>query len=356
MRAPSPARPRRLAAGDTVAVLSPSWGGPDAFPHVYDHGVAVLRAWGLEVREYPSTRAPADRLRRDPGFRADDLNAAFADPAVRAIFASIGGDDSIRLLPLLDGAAIAADPKILDGLLGHDRAAGRRPAPRRGDVPRPFRHGRPVTAGRVPAGLCRTRPRDALRARSNVPLPDLRHVRRGVPGLAGPGGRSGGSTRSGRIPAGASCRARAWSPGELFGGCLEVLDWLRGTSAWPAGDEWDGRLLFIETSEEKPTPVQVERILRSFGVMGIFDRIAGLLVGRPRDHSAEEAAALDSAIAGVVAVEFSRPALPIVTDLPFGHTDPQWVLPLGVMAELDLRRPNASTGRALAALMRASAL
>src|SRR5450759_4572389 len=124
--------------------------------------------------------------------------------------------------------------------------------------------------------------------------------------------------------------------GELFGGCLEVLDWLRGTSAWPVGDEWSGRLLFFEPSEEKPTPLQVERILRSFGVQGIFDRVTGVLVGRARDHSAEEKAALEAAIRGVVAEEFGRPDLPLVANLPFGHTDPQWVLPLGVQAERDV--------------------
>lgn len=124
--------------------------------------------------------------------------------------------------------------------------------------------------------------------------------------------------------------------GELFGGCLEVLDWLRGTSAWPVGDEWSGRLLFFELSEEKPTPVQVRRILRSFDALGIFDRVVGILVGRARDHSVEERLALEAAIQDVVAVEFGRPELPIAANLPFGHTDPQWVLPLGVKAELDV--------------------
>jgi muramoyltetrapeptide carboxypeptidase LdcA involved in peptidoglycan recycling len=124
--------------------------------------------------------------------------------------------------------------------------------------------------------------------------------------------------------------------GELFGGCLEVLDWIRGTSAWPVGDEWTGRLLFVEPSEERPTPTQVERILRSFAVSGVFDRIVGVVVGRARDHSVGEKAALESTVRSVIADEFGRPDLPIVANVAFGHTDPQWVLPLGVQAELDL--------------------
>jgi muramoyltetrapeptide carboxypeptidase LdcA involved in peptidoglycan recycling len=77
-------------------------------------------------------------------------------------------------------------------------------------------------------------------------------------------------------------------------------------------------------------------MLRAFGVQGIFDRVAGVLVGRARDHSAAERATLEATIQAVVADEFGRPDLPIVANLDFGHTDPQWVLPLGVRAELDV--------------------
>ena len=72
-------RPRALIPGDTVAVVSPSWGGPQAFPYVYEQGVAVLRGWGLRVREYPSTRMADRDLRANPMLRATDINNAFGD-------------------------------------------------------------------------------------------------------------------------------------------------------------------------------------------------------------------------------------------------------------------------------------
>ena len=124
--------------------------------------------------------------------------------------------------------------------------------------------------------------------------------------------------------------------GELFGGCLEVLDWLRGTTARPGAAEWRGRLFFVEPSEEKPTPGCQRRMLRSFGVLGVFDAIAGMLVGRLRDHSDAERAAFEATVLAIVSEEFGRPDLPIAANLPFGHTDPQWVLPLGVRAELEI--------------------
>ena len=93
-------KPMRLRPGDTVAVLSPSWGGPSVYPAVFDLGVAHLRdLLDVTIQEYPTTRMASGTLHDNPRRRAEDINAAFADPSVRAIISSIGGDDSVRLLP-----------------------------------------------------------------------------------------------------------------------------------------------------------------------------------------------------------------------------------------------------------------
>ncbi len=316
-------------------MLSPSWGGPHSFPHVFDHGLDVLRGWGLEVREYPSTRMSAEILRRDPALRADDVNRAFADPSIRAIIASIGGDDSIRLLPHLDTSVIVGNPKILMGysdtttLLVAARSLGLVAF-----------HGPSIMSGLSQAGALP--PAFATHVRRMLFEPATSHTYQpyGAYSEGYPAWRD--STNVGLVNA--PTRDEGWHVlqgsgrvrGELFGGCLEVLDWLRGTWAFPAEEDWRGRLLFFEPSEEKPTPEQVTRILRSFGVMGVFDRVAGVLVGRPRDHDDAERTAFEAAITGVVADEFRQPDLPIVANLDFGHTDPQWVLPIGIEAELDV--------------------
>ena len=332
----SPVRPRRLAPGDTIAVVSPSWGGPHAFPHVFDHGLAVLRGWGLEIREFPSTRASAQRLRSDPALRADDLNRAFGDPTVRAIVASIGGDDSIRLLALLDEATISANPKIL---LGYSDTTTLLAFVRRLGIV--TFHGPSVMAGlsqvaALPPAFGRHLHEVLFEPADGYRYPTYDEFTDGYADWRDP-------SLVGQVSA--LRRDDGWHvlqgsgqvTGELFGGCLEVLDWLRGTRAWPDAGEWSGRLLIIEPSEEKPGPEQVARILRSFGALGVFDRVAGVLVGRARDHDATETAAFEAAILSVVAGELGRTRLPIVANLPFGHTDPQWVLPLGVRAALHLR-------------------
>jgi muramoyltetrapeptide carboxypeptidase LdcA involved in peptidoglycan recycling len=63
--------------------------------------------------------------------------------------------------------------------------------------------------------------------------------------------------------------------------------------------------------------------------------VSAVLVGRARDYSDAEKAELDEMVVRVVAREFGATGLPIVTNLDFGHTDPQWILPLGIRAEID---------------------
>ena len=109
-------KPPRLNKGDTVAVISPSWGGPSVYPHVYENGLRVLREhFGLLIKEYPTAKASADKLLNDPKLRANDINDAFADKGVTAIIASIGGDDGIRVLQYLNKAIIKKNPKIFIG-------------------------------------------------------------------------------------------------------------------------------------------------------------------------------------------------------------------------------------------------
>lgn len=96
-------RPLQLAPGDKVAAVTLSWGGPGTFPGRYEAGVRQLEAtYGVHVVEMAHTRADPALVAADSEARADDLMTAFADPTIKGIVSTIGGDDSIRLLPYLD--------------------------------------------------------------------------------------------------------------------------------------------------------------------------------------------------------------------------------------------------------------
>ncbi len=113
------------------------------------------------------------------------------------------------------------------------------------------------------------------------------------------------------------------------------MEFLKGSQHWPTAEFWTDRVLFLETSQDKPTIDQVRCWLFNYGVQGVFDRVSALLVGRARSYSDQEKAALDAMILEMVVGEFGASGLMIVTNMDFGHTDPQWILPLGVRAELD---------------------
>jgi muramoyltetrapeptide carboxypeptidase LdcA involved in peptidoglycan recycling len=109
-------KPRRLSPGDRIAAVSPSWGGPGQFPARYEAGKRCLQEiFGLQVVEMAHTLAAPDWVADHPEARAGDLMAAFADPHIKGIITTIGGDDSIRLLPYLDLNLIRANPKVFLG-------------------------------------------------------------------------------------------------------------------------------------------------------------------------------------------------------------------------------------------------
>jgi muramoyltetrapeptide carboxypeptidase LdcA involved in peptidoglycan recycling len=101
-------RPPKARRGDRVAVLSPSFAAAGAFPAVHEQAMRRLaEVTGLVPVEFPATR----KAGATPAERAADVNAAFADPGIRAILAVIGGDDQITVIPHLDAALARRDPK-----------------------------------------------------------------------------------------------------------------------------------------------------------------------------------------------------------------------------------------------------
>lgn len=107
-----PICPPKPRPGDRIAVISPSSGLPGLLPLPYELGLQRLeKDFGLMPVEFPATR----KMGSTPQERADDIHAAFKDPSIRAVMASIGGDDQITVLPLLDRELIRDNPKPFFG-------------------------------------------------------------------------------------------------------------------------------------------------------------------------------------------------------------------------------------------------
>ena len=328
-------KPPKLNPGDRIATVSLSWGGPSAFPHRYQFGVQQLQEeFGLQVVEMPNTLKDADWLARNPKARADDLMEAFADPSIKGIFATIGGDDSIRLLPYVDVEIIQNNPKIFMGY--SDTTISHLVCYKAGLV---SFYGPSIMAEFAENGGMFQYMVRSLRKTlffSDV----IGEVRPSTEGWtverldwADPANQQIERRRN---------PSTGWKflqgsgihRGHLIGGCLEVFDWLRGTEFFPG--DWQDAILFLETSEEAPPPETVKRTLRVFVAMGILEKISGILFGRPGGEiPIEKFNEYDQAILQVLREEEGLTDLPIITHMDFGHTSPMFVLPYGVQAEID---------------------
>ncbi|MFJ4897430.1 S66 peptidase family protein [Streptomyces sp. NPDC088727] len=331
-----PAKPR---PGDRVAVVSPASGLPGILPLPYELGLRRLREeFGLEPVEYPSTR----KMGSTPQERAADLHAAFCDPTVKAVIASIGGDDQITVLPHLDRELLRANPKPFFGysdntnllvFLEHLGIVGYHGGSVMVELGRPGAM-HPLTAESLRAALFTRDAHEIVPAkesgRVNARWEDPRTFD-DEPAMLPVDGWTWHN--AGRVVEGAS-----------WGGELEILSWLlmadRGIR--PVA-EYAGRVLFLETSEEMPGAGQVYRILRNMGERGLLRRFPALLMGRAKHWSFEQPLDPEAGQryrdrqreAVLRALSEYAPDTMAVFDVDLGHTDPQVIIPYGGRVRVD---------------------
>ncbi|HEV2855717.1 MAG TPA: S66 peptidase family protein [Thermoanaerobaculia bacterium] len=330
-------KPRKLSPGDRLAAVSLSWGGPGAFPHRYAAGKRQLEeAFEVELVAMPHALKDPDWLAAHPEARAEDLTAAFADPSIQGVISTIGGEDSIRLIPHLDLGVLSANPKVFLGysdttvahfaclkaglvsFYGPSVMAGF--GENGGMFPYMIESVRRTLFSAEPVGVVEPNPDGWTAEFLDWSVPENQEKKRKLQ----PSEPWRFLWKEGIVE------------GPLVGGCLEVLEFLRGTPLWPDDAVWDGAILFLETSEEAPPPAVLKRALRSYAAMGILKKLAGILLGRPGGPvTVADFGGYEDALIQVVVREEGLTELPIVTRMDFGHTDPMFVLPQGVRARID---------------------
>ncbi len=328
-------KPKKLSPGDKVATVSLSWGGPSVFPHRYQVGIQQLKdEFDLQFVEMPNTLRDADWLANNPKARADDFMQAFADPSIKGVFATIGGEDSIRLLPFIDLNVIRNNPKIFMGY--SDTTISHLVCYKVGLV---SFFGPSVMAEFAENGGMF--PYMVQWLRQTIFSSDvIGEVKPSTEGWTveilnwGDPANQGRKRKLNPSTEWKFLQGKGIHRGHLVGGCMEVLDWARGTEIFPAS--WQDAILFLETSEEAPLPEMVARTLRVFAAMGILRQLAGILFGRPGGEiPLDKFEQYDRAILQVVQHEEGLTELPVITNMDFGHTSPMFVLPYGVQAEID---------------------
>jgi muramoyltetrapeptide carboxypeptidase len=297
---PAAVRAWPLRSGDAVAVVSPSSPVPT---ERLDAGLRVLTDWGLRPREGRHSRARNGHLAGTDEQRAADLDAAFADPQVRAVWASRGGYGMTRILDRLDWEALARDPKLLIGfsdvsallvaawqrigLIGlHGQFVARLHL--LDDGARQWLHGQVFG---VDTGL--------PRRIAGTPLP---------------------GTAGGRVT------------GPLIGGNLAVLTALAGTAdrLHP-----EGCVVLLEEVDE--APYAVDRMLTQLRHSGGLDGAVGVVVGTPVQCQPRQGAP-SATFDDVVQDRLGDLGVPVLVGLPVGHLDDQRAVPHGGQATLDADR------------------
>lgn len=286
-------KPPMLARGDRVGLIAPA--SPVeaddirlAVQHVESLGlVAVL---GDHVHEQGGFLAGSDAQ------RAADFNRMARDASIRAIVAIRGGYGTMRILDQLDYAALRDDPKVVMGY-SDLTAVLNAVAMRSGIV---TFHGPVGAHGSSWSGEARQfieRLLFSTEAPGKLTIPDAH-----------------------RIVAG---RAQ----GRLAGGNLTLVASLMGT---PFEIPTRDALFFFEETQE--APYRIDRMLTQLALAGDLSAARGILVGQCTQCTGDAPTPPASA---VIAERLRAVGRPAVAGAPVGHIPTQWVLPIGVQAELD---------------------
>ncbi len=322
-----------------MGIVSPSWAGPGYFPEVHETGMRVLRdELGLVPVEFPTTRRPEST----PQDRAADLMAAFADPRIAAVLATIGGDDELTVLPYLDPVAMSATPKAFFGYSDNTNLlnwlwnlgiAGYHGGSTlvhlaRGGGPHPVSL-ESLRRALFTSGTYELEPQPEF-TDLHADWGDPATLVHALPMTPDPGWTWHQSSTV--------------VTGPTWGGNLEVLHWNLAAGRWirPVVD-YEGCILLLETSEEMPAAEDVFRMLRNAGERGLLAQFPAIVVAKPkawdreRDETPEQRTVYREAQREAVVRALGRyaPDAMVVIGPDFGHTDPQYVLPYGGQMTVD---------------------
>ena len=331
-----------------VAIVSLSNGiiGEPSVQFEVEIGLSRLKEYGLNVRFMPHALKGLDYVRAHPEKRAEDLLQAFRDPKIDMILCAIGGDDTYRLLPYLfdhNELADAVTDKVFlgfsDTTINHLmlHKVGLRTFYGQAffsDIcelgPQMHPYTRKYFEELISTGGIReTTPSDVWYEERESFTPD--QVGKQLPAKPDHGFEllQGPSVFSGKILGGCIDSLYDFFDGERYED-MPVL--CRKYRLFPDAADWKGRILLLESSEERPTPDKYRQALEYLKGTGVFDAVSGVLAGKPMNETyAEEYRQLLVKVIG-------RPELPIVFNLNIGHAMPRCIMPFGVEATVDAEK------------------
>lgn len=321
-------------------MFSPSFAAPGKWPAVYELGLKRLsELFNLVPVEYSATcKLGATALERTA-----DLVAAFSDPEIKAVIASIGGDDQVTYIKNLSPEVFLQNPKpffgysdnshfcnflFLNGIPSYYGGSLFTQYAMQGEMDEytvKFLKQALFTSGEIEIVPSTTYNDQGLSWNDESAL-TMKRQHWDNPGFVWDGTNN--------------------ATGILWGGCLESLDeMLRHNVPIPSLEQFKDIILIIESSEELPSADYVYRIMRAFGERGILKCLKGILVGRAKSwefhnqktFEEKEQYRQDQQACILRAVRQYNDEIPVVFNLNFGHTDPQIPMPYGGKVRIDVK-------------------
>jgi muramoyltetrapeptide carboxypeptidase len=283
-----------LAPGETVGVVATGFGVRRASLAA---GVGRLRRMGYRVLLGEHVHELDGYFAGQDEARAEDLRRMVEHPDVRAIWFARGGYGTSRILDRVPWEGLERRPKLL---VGYSDLTALFSAVIQ-QVGQLCLYG-PVVAELGQAGSYHAASLKRLLAGQPV---ELRLRPRQV-------------------------LAAGRTQGRLLGGNLTVLAHLCGT---PYAPDLRGAVLFLEDVGEEA--YRVDRMLTQLRSAGMFEGLAGVLVGQLSVPRTRREFPPDRAVEEILRENFLPCGVPVVIDLPAGHIPGKRTLPLGGWVELD---------------------
>ncbi len=331
-----------------IAIVSLSSGilGEPFIKWELDLGLRRLNEYGIKVKFMPHALKGFDYIKAHPEKRAEDLIAAFQDDDVDMILCAIGGDDTYLLLPYLfenEELKQAVRQKIFLGFsdttmnhfmlhkLGIKTFYGQAFLP---DICEISKEMLPYTKQYFEELLTTGQ---ISRITPSPVWYDAREIfHESQLGITTPEHTNAGFELLQGDPV---------FEGKILGGCIDTIfdmfnserhadsvEQCEKYHLFPSAEEWKGRILLLETSEEYMPPAKYQRALAELKQRGIFDAVNGILIGKPMNEKYFD--------------EYKRllintvddPDLPILCNINVGHATPRCIIPFGVHAVVDANK------------------
>jgi muramoyltetrapeptide carboxypeptidase LdcA involved in peptidoglycan recycling len=330
----------KLKKGDKIAILSPSFAAPGKWPWVYELGLKRLReVFELEPVEFSVTK----KIGASKEERSKDLIDAFENKEIKAVIASLGGDDQITYIKNLPVTPFINNPKPFFGFSDNTHFENFLwlhgiPSYYGGSLFTEFAMQKrmdPYTIEYLKHALFNE---GEFELKSSDTYNDM--------GLDWNDPENLDKERIYEKNDGWFWDGTQNAEGITWGGCVESIDeLLRHGVQIPSLQDFENVVLFTESSEEIPSADYVYRVYRALGERGILQHVKAVLTGRPKawefgkERNVEEKSMYRKSQREAItkAVKQYNQSIPIIHNIDIGHTAPQIPLPNGRRIRINMK-------------------